>query len=950
MGLFDNIKRKRELSKLEKLILSGGAHYEDLPYDLKNDIDYLIRIVDSDKRLYEKVPMDLLIKIIMLKPEIGANIDYSYLITIVSYIKTKSDIKFDYGKLFSHVPFEISIKFLGLIPKEEIKNVYSLEQQISIIDNELNTTKSPINDSLMYFNTEAIYEIVRRRKEAYDKYQIERPGRDFHHKLNKLNISCLPIDIQLEVVKIDPYFINSMSHDGLMTYVNNNPLLLDMVCDDRKREVRVSMFETFNSIDNFWNIMNKSKYEVTDEDRKNLTIPNAKKYILGHRYYETEKITDYFRGDALVELAKFSPSAVNQNRSGNNYRKPKYLANLYRDYISKHMDSYRAKPLLDYFDTSGDEFDFFRRIDYRFNDPSYEFCLRYDFIPMVVLNDSILKKCDPNLILEFIKNPSNRDLMLEIVSQAFGEEARKILEERKEITYEQIPSFDIFDKSIFENFGVGVIQNALSYDNEDGYILGELARNPVKMNRFKIFSEILKDHFSDSAIDFHKKLIMFFDLDDILLDKIDLNILSEEDKNNLRLLVTDRYHGSDIKYQFTATSIQELHEYENRRNKMYDEAIEKSDNSVVIKNAIFGRFFGLDYYERNNLYVPSTSDFSQLRIRYSLDTFLTNVKTKEYTDLTSEEMDMLEIANIISHITDSNILKDLYESLSKRDDVLSPNDFKTIREKVSNTYSRALIDSLTTIDDMTKMVDDNRPGISHEQLDDIDIFRLSGAPFRMYIHTTGLNNSGIRLGDWMSLEDGISTISGCLIEPFLLESCANEESISYGFTNIEPSAISGMGHTDIFASHLKRRLETSFEYGRVDFEYPDELVRKTRAQIDGTDSSIQKDPSHSYNEVTLYRREHDPSKIEEGTFGGKRIPDYIVCYGERSLGNARKQAKYFATYNGGKPLPIAVIDVNKYRNGYAEFPDYLRRSNEQYEERDQSELVSSVKEVGGMTR
>jgi hypothetical protein len=129
-----------------------------------------------------------------------------------------------------------------------------------------------------------------------------------------------------------------------------------------------------------------------------------------------------------------------------------------------------------------------------------------------------------------------------------------------------------------------------------------------------------------------------------------------------------------------------------------------------------------------------------------------------------------------------------------------------------------------------------------------------------------------------------------------------------------------------------------FEYTSVRMNYPEELIRKTAAQITGQES---KDQSHEYNEVATYRREQDTSKITSENNAGRIMPDYIVVYG-KSTAYHRQLAKSFA--KDGKPIPIIEIDTAAYYDR-TYWRGYQKDEEHVMTDKKESPLVSDIKAV-----
>lgn len=228
------------------------------------------------------------------------------------------------------------------------------------------------------------------------------------------------------------------------------------------------------------------------------------------------------------------------------------------------------------------------------------------------------------------------------------------------------------------------------------------------------------------------------------------------------------------------------------------------------------------------------------------------------------------------------------------------------------------------------------------------LFSQYGADFKVIEHSTrldgaGTNNSGISIPNnmpagkiWRELEEGCSTISGCVIEANNMHSCDSIGSIHLGFASVPAKQIVGMSPYDAHVSHSKRRIDPEFQYTGARFDYSEELLRKTAAQVEGIEG---KDQTHEYNEATMMRMNVDASGIENYTSDGRIMPDYIIVYGS-TTDYHKELAKQFG--KDGKPIPIMEIHKEKY-------PDrsYMRafQKEDHTIERESGEALKNIKKM-----
>lgn len=774
--------------------------------------------------------------------------------------------------------------------------------------------------------------------------------------LRDIKIDNLPEETQLKLGLIDNDFLEKMSDDVALKFVGKNPMLIEKLKDSAKIKLikeNPELFAVLNpekkkallrsemslrniipdseKIKNRYVIYDTNLYNDAEMVKRRLTEMRSRDFLI------TTEVTDYVRDtDALLNLARFEPDifSISGCDAFQRGKKITHIIDLYKSRTSSQIMQ--------------DALDGFRRRMLSSQDPR-----TMGNSAKILLNEKVMNTCDPELIMKFLRSPDGA-AGKEIIIATYGENARKILEDRPGITLTQIPNLDIFDEKVVKKFGIGTIHNMLSYDSYGAAVLGDLARDPGKMEKFDLFDEATKGYYQPTAMGFDQKLMEFVQ-SGRLLDNMSRKDLTPERKKNLMLYLNDsRMRFSSYQSNECETipleTLEDLDSYGIRREEMYTDYMKKSTSPEDIKEAISRRFFGIEYGAKG---VESRFRRSQISMRgmiyyYNLSKFLGDGRTQTSRLFTNDELDQLELVTIIDKIKDPEVLKQIYTKLAEQKKIIEPTDFAKVKEKVPLQYSKTLVDSLMTVEKAKQMIEKGTNGISYEKTEDgIEIIKLSGADFRIMIHTPGLNNSSLCLPQnmtedelWKFFEEGCSTVSGCVIEPGMLYSCAQTGEVNFGFAKVAPEQIIGMSHHDAHVTHAHNAIDPYFEHGSIHFEYPEELVRKTAAQINRTEGE-EKDVNHPYNEAAMYRKIVDPDKIEENTYGGKIMPDYLVVYGEAN-NRVKEMAKRFS--KDGKPLPILEID----------FPCYGDRSWERASKRKDYSLDrkkgSIVKEIEDLVK
>ena len=996
LNIFQKMKKRSVMrNATEEQYISG-----EIPNYLFGDIDVICSIVkrtpefmlrlskEQKKAVIERVPEifnKLPQKLMILKSEIISNFP-EYIATI--FDSMSSNDKF---LVIQHYP-----EYIARIPLEDAKtyilsnmNDYSLEyrkmgaqcikylpkefqfklltEDIKYFDNRHSNNIKKIDpmsfiNFLDGFDQEVVINAVEFLLEEAKK-QDAYYWQDKKKKvplLSNMIISNLPIETQIKIVTLDNDYIEKMSVEAALELSKQNPMIFDKLSIEAKANLIEQRPEFYNilSSEDRRNIDGKYGSMLTNisEDNKvargvifrhsfkSNDVESVKKAILKINEAGYEDLIENYCYDEKMfeEIARFNPSILR-------------VSEFHRSAMKIINASFKA------FKNQTNNPEILEELG-RLEKNPIDITSRNTMLcnlAKVLLNKKVMSTVDPKLIVAYIRNQSMEDLK-EIVKAAYGDKALQILNDRPWLRVELVPNLDIFDNSVIEKFGIGTVHSFFTYYSSSPMIMGDLARNPEELNQFELFSKICRERFDDSPSNLDKQLTLFMNNKE-LFNQIDFANLTDKQKGNLLLMVNDS--SMTLRENESACiqlkNMEDLDHYEEKRNKMYDKKKKIATSANDLKDAITRRFFGIPYYaEYCDSYISNKISARELMNIFNLESFISDERTNTSELFTKNELDLLELISIIAKIRDVNVLKDIYKALSEKEkEVINPLDFGRTKEKVPEQYSQELIDSLLTVEQAKNRAASGENGISYIQEEDgQEIIELSGADFRMLIHSTAqeMTNSNVGVPSeenivdiWNNFEDGISTISGCVIEGGMLYSCHGMDpthGINLGFCTVPAKQILGMSHMDAHVTHARRALNPLFEYGKVKFNYPDELVRKTAAQITGME---EKDPNHPYNEVAMLRNNIHTQEIEEHSFGGKVMPDYIVAYGG-ILPRHRDAAKRFG--KNGKPLPIIVIDIEKYRytpRGPVSGKIYERvhKKEDHTIQRDSGPIVQEVKDM-----
>ena len=970
LGFFQRIRKALLIRNINK------TKYNKAPEYLKNDEEVVDALLAHNSYDITEVPFGHQIRALKEKPE---NIRFLPENSKQSVLKELPDLisQIDRYELLEKIDdrsvSKIYMEYLKNLPIERQVELLTQEQKYYTvkkygIDTNESHEKSIFPQNTFYkeldmFSPEAVEQAVislvetAKAQKAYEGENWNLTRKRTY--LNLVKIDNLPVDLQIKIALIDNEFISEMAQEAQEKYVGNNPMVfLDMPSSFKVEYVKTHPeFIQLLSQDERKNILYffPNKEQLSPEIRLKSSIGTYEKPIINNSELYKKILTENWRGssisasvltdnirdtETLAELSRFEPEVL-FSQYGEDFTKFKKLGHVTDMFKSQTQDS-KITTALEYAQN---------KLQRNLSNYTLQKTM-ITSIAKVLLNKKVMERCLPEEIAEFINDPDSQKFK-NIIIKTHGERAKQILDDRPMLTIDLIDNIDMFDPIVEEKFGKGVTHNLLSYNSNASKIIGELVRHPEKMHRFEMFDRAIGDYYNDSFADLESKLSNYMQLDD-LLQNISEQDLTSERCASLKIAIADiqsRYvkgaYAPNELSTIPLKTLDDLDQYVEKRNRMYDQYVTRNTNPEKIKEAMSRRLFGLTYKREN--YSAGTVTLQGMVNAYRLESFVNDERTINSNNFSQDDLDTLELFTIISKIDDPNVLKQIYQELSHRSDIIKVQDVKELKEKVPQQYAQDLVNSLTTVEKAKERAKNGEQGISYQKTDDgFEIISLTGADFKVIEHSTrldgaGTNNSGISIPNnmpagkiWRELEEGCSTVSGCVIEANNMHSCDSIGSIHLGFASVPAKQIVGMSPYDAHVSHSKRRIDPEFQYTGAHFDYSEELLRKTAAQVEGIE---EKDPTHKYNEATMMRMNVDASGIENYTSDGRIMPDYIIVYGS-TTDYHKELAKQFG--KDGKPIPIMEIHKEKY-------PDrsYMRafQKEDHTIERESGEALKNIKKM-----
>lgn len=288
---------------------------------------------------------------------------------------------------------------------------------------------------------------------------------------------------------------------------------------------------------------------------------------------------------------------------------------------------------------------------------------------------------------------------------------------------------------------------------------------------------------------------------------------------------------------------------------------------------------------------------------YNVEEFTKDRRTVNSVKFTNEELQQLKVATIINKINNKEELRELYIKLSMNMEMINSLNFHETKKKIPKQYSKDIVESLTSIDELRRRGKSKEEGISYEKLEDgTEIINLNGADFRMLVHYFIGGGVGIEIPQcnkdklWKYFENGTSTISTSFEGKTTVSHLAD---IGICFTDFPEEQIINISSQDAHTTHDIASLEP---VSMGNYRYAEDAYKMN-----------EEDQFDSYSEVVMLRSLANLDSIKNNTFSGRIMPSYItVYYDEKNddTGLAKGLAKQFGV--DGKPIPIVRINKKIY--------------------------------------
>lgn len=545
----------------------------------------------------------------------------------------------------------------------------------------------------------------------------------------------------------------------------------------------------------------------------------------------------------------------------------------------------------------------------------------------------------------YIRSTTFQEEFRDIVGIAYGEHAKRVLEERPNLTIANIPTFKVFDKQLADTFGENFTHQLLNFDYSQlgipfNAILTDLTEDKQALETFKYCYDTIRGE-SKEVFDYTRAFKLYSSYRDLFADCYrHRDQLSVEQYSRLKDVISS-YDNS-----FGVRTVADLDTYPEKVKAHFDNLVKMSTSPDAVSDIIFERFFGLKSgtNAHKRAYTRTTTRYRDLFRAYNIPRLIAIEEHAEELQrqkvLSPDELSLLKLVKAVSAIGSYNswsyskeecktILTKLYWTLdaeAAQGKLVTPGDFMELINKVPELYKQDLKNNLTDISDLEKAVQENSPKISKEFVEvrassgnmvQIPVYHLRGAEYKFLTTTTEANmsiNTGSNMADpdaWFTYENGISHVSCSLTTDKIRGSLEFDEfyrtddSINYIMDGKKATIISE-GHGDIFSSNDARDPDM-YSDESTSFAFTRDLEGRT----------------YNYNEICIERYQTDSNHR-----AGKVIPaaifkrfngESIEEFSPRLLRHAADMTEYVRN-NLGQPdyvMPVVLMHPQNYSDNSA---------------------------------
>ena len=511
----------------------------------------------------------------------------------------------------------------------------------------------------------------------------------------------------------------------------------------------------------------------------------------------------------------------------------------------------------------------------------------------ILFNSTIMEKCNSELIKEYFNalknNEDTRVLFEKIIQEAYGDRALEIVKSRPQLNVHSINSLEVFDSRILDEYGEGFVHDCISYNIRNFSEFLEVIKDEEKSELFKEYYSILTGIYGNNVETMQKAISEFSYVEGILRQVKDVDLTNEQSMNLLNVLCSE-------KNPLNIETLDDLNNYNNLANEQLQRIIleleiinDESNKSEIerIKDDLCANLLGIGLIDSRARGYGNT-----LQYIYSLYDISEGESSRE--EYSSEEKRFL---NIMSFIIEEKDPRKLLAFIQNIRDITSIRNYTAVANLIEKVQERELSqmnEQITTLEKLDEACerekDSETPSVYKEEIEGVQIYHLNGEPFCMFKHDPGRAS----LDDLLHYEGQAGNMAICTrivnssIHPGALEGGM------YLYGEIQSNGLILMNNSDAGTTHVAKRTRM---YG-----FTDKRVTEVQ-QIDNVD-----------NEVAMYRRQRDHSRITNDNVGGNIPPmAYSITMREDGTISNGSSIEEVAERFKGTGIAIIVYHPEAYR-------------------------------------
>lgn len=465
----------------------------------------------------------------------------------------------------------------------------------------------------------------------------------------------------------------------------------------------------------------------------------------------------------------------------------------------------------------------------------------------------------------------------------------------------------------FINMDINIVNSLLEYDTGNVDKIIEIKNN----GNFKYlldYIEKYKSLYGNSLENIQNAISSFESVEQLLVDTNNFEGISIDDPRIKTIIATGN--------KFGINSLEDLSKYDEKVKAYYTSKIQEATEIEDIRKIYSEMLF--------NATSEELESFDEQYCNHNINEVEAYSKEKQIENPIDEEFKKRKkLYDALKDLQDIDELKKYFDTMP-----LTICDIEETQKKISSMYSKGY---------NAEMLDLTDDSLEHEDYQGIDVIKLNGQSFNLFIHRifnfdfnmSSIANEIIENPHQWNLTEGSNTISTTLITDKkiaalfrpLQESSSttllkfdkkekedeytrhvveesrkilegkklkpiDENAVFYGFTETLSDGIIKMDSSDMMVEHGKGHLETNTSRCRM--RSSEDLAYWTSADY--------------WNEIVQNRKENDISKAEElrQQSGTDRIqPSCIICFDEKINEQSLLAAR---THN----IPIVMIDRQAY--------------------------------------